>query len=458
MACGGAYEGLLATGGMDGLLKVWDLQGPRLHVSCVCVCVSVCVCVRMCGNRSRCHQLRGEFHGNHKQLSSVEWLEGSSLVVGLGGHLTVWDASARSSVASFAHRRGPLVAAIPMARRAFCHHGHHNTTSGNSFLLGDCHALAVATQASLCVLDVRTVSASASVAAEWQLSRVRGSRSGTADPVGAFGGVQCMCMVGNHNAIAVGSATGNVAVVDRRTGALLYSWNAHGAPIVKLAALDNGQLLSVSADESATTWDLSASGSDSSVSAGGAYPEAYPRAPPTTRAQPAPPVPSWKAASVSVGTQRWAVHEEVRGGWHKPVLAPVRTLGSDVRRVSSATGVLVPHSSRLGSANAFALWHGRRSSFLLSAASNRFGFTPLTTTVCQLYSVCHVLACFDPLFVFQAMDSPHHTTTVGFAQTPSGKRLGKHVLQARCILPLELRRCLLVGGDRGVVAVCAGPP
>ena len=143
----------------------------------------------------------------------MEWLEGSSLVVGLGGHLTVWDASARSSVASFAHRRGPLVAAIPMARRAFCHHGHHNTTSGNSFLLGDCHALAVATQASLCVLDVRTVSASASVAAEWQLSRVRGSRSGTADPVGAFGGVQCMCMVGNHNAIAVGSATGNVAVV-----------------------------------------------------------------------------------------------------------------------------------------------------------------------------------------------------------------------------------------------------
>ena len=53
-----------------------------------------CMCVRLL-------QCRGELLNDHPYISSLGWLEGSNLVAGLGGHVSVWDAATRSCLASY---------------------------------------------------------------------------------------------------------------------------------------------------------------------------------------------------------------------------------------------------------------------------------------------------------------------------------------------------------------------
>ena len=291
-----------------------------------------------------------------------------------------------------------------MTRRWFVDTRDDDLVPGNSILAGDYHALAVATHTSVCMLDVRSGSRSghAMLAAEWCVADTvtgRGDLQAVDDITGGVGALQCLAMLDQHSAVAAGSSSGIAAVIDRRTGSLLYRWRAHEAPILKLLPLHDGRLMTVSADQTAMVWDLTASQPQGAGASGtGASQRSVTPdwssvrgqsglrravSPPTLRGYKASStavVPSWKAAA-QLGVQRWAMHRDVREGWHRPLLAPLRALGSDVGRVMMVHDVAVSPSTGVGSDHAIGMWSDADGDVLLSAAGHRLGVARLGAAV-----------------------------------------------------------------------------
>ncbi|KAL3274404.1 hypothetical protein HHI36_015797 [Cryptolaemus montrouzieri] len=57
--------------------------------------------------------------------------------------------------------------------------------------------------------------------------------------------------------VAAGQSSGNIAVLDTRTGLIISSWRAHEAEVLQLVAVDNNILISSSLDQTISVWNVS---------------------------------------------------------------------------------------------------------------------------------------------------------------------------------------------------------
>ncbi|CAN0352284.1 unnamed protein product [Phaeothamnion confervicola] len=59
--------------------------------------------------------------------------------------------------------------------------------------------------------------------------------------------------------VAAGTSDGQVAVLDRRNGRLVWLWRAHSGAVIRLFVTDRNRLLTMGADRCAIVWDLARS-------------------------------------------------------------------------------------------------------------------------------------------------------------------------------------------------------
>lgn len=72
-----------------------------------------------------------------------------------------------------------------------------------------------------------------------------------------MGFVRCLTVSASGNWLAAGHSSGNIVVLDSRTGLVISGWKAHDGEILQLAPLGENTLVSSSLDQAVSVWNIS---------------------------------------------------------------------------------------------------------------------------------------------------------------------------------------------------------
>lgn len=68
--------------------------------------------------------------------------------------------------------------------------------------------------------------------------------------------IRCLAIPSSGNWVAAGQSSGNITVLDTRTGLVLATWRAHESEVLQLVAFDENTLISSSFDQTISVWSI----------------------------------------------------------------------------------------------------------------------------------------------------------------------------------------------------------
>lgn len=68
--------------------------------------------------------------------------------------------------------------------------------------------------------------------------------------------IRCLAVSPSGVWIAAGQSSGNITVLDTRTGLVLSNWRAHDGEVLQLIAVDDKTLISSSLDQNTSVWNI----------------------------------------------------------------------------------------------------------------------------------------------------------------------------------------------------------
>ncbi|XP_019881555.1 WD repeat-containing protein 81 isoform X2 [Aethina tumida] len=74
--------------------------------------------------------------------------------------------------------------------------------------------------------------------------------------VNPAGLIRCIAVPSSGNWFAAGQSSGNITVLDARTGLVIANWRAHESEVLQLVAVDNNTLVSSSLDQTVSVWNV----------------------------------------------------------------------------------------------------------------------------------------------------------------------------------------------------------
>jgi WD40 repeat protein len=245
-------EDVLATGSKSGQVRAWRLTQHPVES-------------HLCDDKGR--------SSNTKQsIFAMSFLSSGSAAATCDHQcLAVWDIQASKRVMRFKEDGFNALAEVPVGSVGMLgSQSPANVSCGNQILA----TVGAGSHSSLLCFDTRE--GSKSRAARWHLTH--SDKSTTFDPregtretrehrdfsfgqAAAGGEPRTICAGADGHWVAVGFTTGNVCIVDRRTGRLLHSWQPHPSDtsILHLSQVSSRKLLTVGSDKTAVLWDFSSS-------------------------------------------------------------------------------------------------------------------------------------------------------------------------------------------------------
>ncbi|MDP2439864.1 MAG: hypothetical protein Q8P67_29295 [archaeon] len=164
-------------------------------------------------------------YSKHKQaVQSVHFLDGGRLALSTAGSIHLWNPETLASVHTFNPDPDPFVCTVPF--------------HSNSIQLIGCSSSSLHAIDPLC--QSYRLNAFQNV---WSLDSQNS------------GQIRCVARVPSINAVATGSSTGYITLIDMRTGIILFSWKGHDGAVLSLDAQES-RLVSSSADRTLAAWNL----------------------------------------------------------------------------------------------------------------------------------------------------------------------------------------------------------
>lgn len=74
--------------------------------------------------------------------------------------------------------------------------------------------------------------------------------------VNPSGLIRCLAVSASGLWLAAGQSSGNITILDTRTGLVISNWRAHESEVLQLVALDNNTIISSSLDQTISVWNI----------------------------------------------------------------------------------------------------------------------------------------------------------------------------------------------------------